>query len=629
MSSREKSFRRKIAYLVAIAVLLIPLFWLGHPATTDSEKPSGGILARLRADPQYGLSQKHLGQIDATGETIKLATLGLRGVAANILWGKTYVYKMKKDWTNLEATVLQLTKLQPNFITPWIFHGWNLSYNVSAEFDGYQDRYRYVIKGVNFLEQGIQYNQREPRLPWEVGWILSHKIGRADESKQFRPLFKADDDFHDAFPLRVPGPDPRDNWLVGKAWFREAEEMVDTLQGTFKGNLMQGRPGMSLDTGDVKLGKSRLVFRSSAPMCQMNYADALQVEGRFGEWPQQAWKIAAEDWEQYGWINFVRTPQLTADGLPVLIPLNDLDRGKNYQGQIEKITQQLRALEPGLREKIKKEKEAKLSDRQRQAVKTLPLARTPKQRAMAEEAEQLLEVTHQDLAQRITDPKKRALAVKLWRDLRDAEKMAGRIRRKREIVNFDYWRLRTDVEQTDEATAAHELIHEGDRALSAETSDLVTAKENYDKGLAAWRKVLDKFPATVTNETFGEDLMEVIQRYRRLLDLRDEKDQRKATYGKDSLLFSVGTESQDELDSGLIPADLRREFDGRKFDGYDVSLSNAASVSTDEQGSTWTITDQTAVYKLRKKADTLNVFWHFILSDIVELHGEKQPSSAP
>ena len=197
MSPREKSFWWKIGYLVAIAVLLVPLYVVGRPAT-PGVPGSGGELAQLRDD--YQLSQKHLGQIDATGETLKLATLGLRGVAANILWGKANLYKMKKDWVNLEAAVNQITALQPNFISVWIFQGWNLSYNVSAEFDGYRDRYYYVIKGAKFLEEGIQYNDYQPRLPWETGWVLSHKIGRADESKQFRRMFKEDDAFHDELP---------------------------------------------------------------------------------------------------------------------------------------------------------------------------------------------------------------------------------------------------------------------------------------------------------------------------------------------------------------------------------------------------------------------------------------------
>ena len=93
MSPREKSFWRKIAYLVAIAVLLVGLYFVGAPATPGVEG-SGGWLAQRRAD--YDLSQEHLGQIDATSETIKLATLGLRGLAANILWGKAHLYKKKK-----------------------------------------------------------------------------------------------------------------------------------------------------------------------------------------------------------------------------------------------------------------------------------------------------------------------------------------------------------------------------------------------------------------------------------------------------------------------------------------------------------------------------------------------------
>jgi len=516
MSPREKSFRRKIIYLVAIVVLLVPLFWLGHPATSDSEESSGGILAQLRADPEYRLSQKQLGQIDASSETVKLATLGLRGVAANLLWGKAHLYKKKKDWTNLEATVRQITKLQPNFISVWIFQGWNLSYNVSAEFDGYQDRYRYVIEGAKFLEDGIAHNDREPRLPWELGWVVSQKIGRADESKQFRRLFPADDQFHDSLPYDIQDP-TRDNWRVGKNWFKRATGLVDS-----KGVPMKG--------------KSPLIYRSSAAMSQMNYADALENDGRFGGVAQQAWKEAARDWDRYGSID-IPTAHQTVDGSTIVIELNDLDRGKNYQAQNEKANRELNSLEPGLREKIQKQKKAKLTDAERRILDLPPSQRTGQQQALVSKAEESLEVTPEDVARGISDPDKRLRGVQLYREMRDAEAMATVVRRYREIVNFDYWRLRADVEQTDEALAAHELIYRADR--DQEEGRLDPAKQNYDQGLAAWRKVLDKFPAAVTSETFGEDLIEVIQRYRKLLDLRDEKAQRKATYTKDFILHDI------------------------------------------------------------------------------------------
>ena len=84
----------------------MPLFWLSQPATNavkGVQGSPGGKLAQLR--DQYHLSQAQLGQIDPTSVTIKLATLGMRGVAANILWEKANDYKMKKDWTNFGATL--------------------------------------------------------------------------------------------------------------------------------------------------------------------------------------------------------------------------------------------------------------------------------------------------------------------------------------------------------------------------------------------------------------------------------------------------------------------------------------------------------------------------------------------
>ena len=86
-----------------IAALLLPLSWLSQPATTESD---GGILAQVREENH--LSQADLGEIDPTSETIKLATLGMRGVAANILWEKANEYKREEDWTNLSATLEQI-----------------------------------------------------------------------------------------------------------------------------------------------------------------------------------------------------------------------------------------------------------------------------------------------------------------------------------------------------------------------------------------------------------------------------------------------------------------------------------------------------------------------------------------
>lgn len=483
----RNTFVRKIGYLLAIVVLLVLLFWLGRPATDDahgSKGAPGGKLARMRQE--YGLSQAQLGEIDPTSEAIKLATLGMRGVAANLLWTKANEYKKKKDWTNLSATLNQITKLQPNFISVWKFQAWNLSYNVSVEFDDYRDRYAWVIKGIDFLKRGIRYNEHAPRLHWDVGWFTAQKIGRADERKQFRRLFKADDDYHGSRPVAL-----RDNWLVGQEWFREAERIVDSGLGSME-------------------GMSPLVFRSDAAMCQMNYADALENDGTFGEVAKRAWMEASRQWQEYGAREIP-----SAYGVP--IRLNDEER---LQDTLARMQEEFENIEPGMREKIVEERRAELSEEAKQALELKRQERTPKQQDLAIQAQRKLAVAYDDVVERLTGAKK-TKAEAMAEQLKEVEQLITIIQRYRQIVNFTYWRLRAEVEQQDDTLAARKSIYEGDQAF--EDGDLIAARDSYEKGLTAWRAVLDRYPALLEEGTTSDDLIDVIQRYQQILGQLDEK----------------------------------------------------------------------------------------------------------
>ncbi len=120
----------------------------------------------------------------------------MRGPAANIMWQKANEYKKTEDWMAFSAALEQIIRLQPNFINVWRFQAWNLSYNISVEFDDYHDRYYWVMKGINFIIGGTRYNKNEPRLLYDVGWFIAQKIGRTDDHVQYRKLFKEDDDFN-------------------------------------------------------------------------------------------------------------------------------------------------------------------------------------------------------------------------------------------------------------------------------------------------------------------------------------------------------------------------------------------------------------------------------------------------
>jgi len=488
----QVAFRRKIIYLAGIAVLLALLSFFGRPATrgsaTDQGSP-GGLLAQARKD--YKLSQTQLGRIDPTSETIKLATLGMRGVATNILWSKANEQKKKKDWTNLSATLEQIARLQPNFISVWQFQAWNLSYNVSVEFEDFRQRYRWVIRGIKFLANGIQYNQREPKLVWDGGWFISQKIGKSDERRQFRRLFKNDDDFHEWRPYKRMDRDTRDNWLVGQEWFQEAERMVD-------------EDGCSIGK------KSQVIFRSDAPMCQMNYANALEEDGTFGSTAQRAWQKASQMWDEFG--DFLLTSTSGES-----FRLNDKE---DLLAAADEKIEQLEALAPGLREKIVEEKRAALSDEQREALKTPANERTAEQFTLAAQAEELLEVGHEEVAMRV-EGDDRAVALDLAESIKQDEAKARAIDRYRDIVNFEYWRRRAIFEQDPDTLAARKWIYQGTQALG-EDADLETAKSSLEAGFAMWRKVFDKYPELLDDATTVEDVQDTIETYRQVLNLHDE-----------------------------------------------------------------------------------------------------------
>ncbi len=192
----NKSFIRKVIYIAVIGALLIPLSLVSRPATRDRNndiKDVGGKLAQLRE--QNNLSQSKMMEIDPASETMKLATLGLRGVAVNLLWMQAIEHKKKENWDQLAATLQALIKVQPNFVKVWEYQAHNLSYNISMEFDDYEYRYHWVKKGIAFLKEGIPYNRRDHRMTDNLGFFTGMKIGRSDEKNSFRRMFRQDERF--------------------------------------------------------------------------------------------------------------------------------------------------------------------------------------------------------------------------------------------------------------------------------------------------------------------------------------------------------------------------------------------------------------------------------------------------
>ena len=272
---------RKIIYLVLLAVLAIALFILGQPARVvkaggDVRSAPGGTLAQYRSKKK--LTEAQMGKIDPASNTIKLATFGMRGVAISLLWHQAQEQQKRHQWNDVVATANQITFIEPHFISTWSFLGWNLAYNASTDFDDYRERYRWVIRGIDFLVTGLEKNRRSPKLNKDTGWTVSQKIGIADEAEQYRRLLREDEEFGKKHDCELQS--ERDNWLLGRRWYHWGEELV-LKEGISLGN----------ESGFVYFANSRLNL--------FNYARWKRKDGIFGEEAIAAWQNAIKVWIEF------------------------------------------------------------------------------------------------------------------------------------------------------------------------------------------------------------------------------------------------------------------------------------------------------------------------------------------
>lgn len=495
------SFYRKITYLVLIAVLLFPISYLGSPRTTEVD---GGRLAQLRAD--YDLGQSDLGEIDPASETIRLATLGMRGVAVSMLWTKANEYKKKEDWTNFRATLTQLSKLQPYFIKFWQYQAWNLTYNVSVELDDVRDRFHYVKRGIEFLKKGITYNRDSPYLLSELGWFIGNKIGKADEVKEYRRLFKNDPDFHpEDRPL-----DRRDNWLVSREWYEKSIEAVENNYSLI------GK-------------KNPALFFSDPGRAQINYSEAIEKEGVFGEKARSAWATAEKLWTSFGNLEIKSS----------LGPRIQLGRMDEVEEETKKLQEQLNELSPGALEQAMQERKDALTPEQ------IALLQKPATGLTDEESQQ----RYQILDDIVVDPSELAtyIAQNTPELAAEARRLSNRVvandlklrmtRTNEGVVNYNYWDTRCKLEQTVAALKARDRSYEARRVFKNE-ADLLRARELYEESFAEWAKVFEEFEELDYDSPTGSDIMDEISVYSALLEqldlnLADEE------IGKDFPLWSV------------------------------------------------------------------------------------------
>ena len=514
--SNSSTFVRKIIYVAAIAILLIPLSLISRPAIRASTDESGkviredkgGKLSQLR--DTYSLSQAKLMEIDPTSETMKLASVGLRGVAVNMLWMQAMEHRKKQNWDQLRSTLNALIKIQPNFIKVWEYQAHNLSYNISVEFDDYEYRYHWVKEGIKFLTEGIPYNYRNHRITDNLGFFTGMKIGRSDEKLQFRRLFRKDKDFHDELELDGDrGIEPEsydtreyghDNWKLAYQWYNKSEDLVSTF-------------------GDQYL--SDMMLYRKRPMQLMNQARGLQEEFATDDVIQEIWRDANREWREFG-----EREIRTTTGLPVTF------RGlAEMEGRLRTYREKLDELVPGRREELMEAvmERVGLSEAEKEALQIPTDERTEEQSVMASKAESSIQKMSRDVDQIIADsadPDKLVEARNLHKEINRVMAQMQFSNSYAETVNYQYWDVRSEVESQDITAEARrslftakemkqDSVFDDEYQFDAQTKEKKVIKEGaislFDKAFGKWSTVMENPALSKIEVADGELVDDLLQ----------------------------------------------------------------------------------------------------------------------
>lgn len=509
-------FIRKIFYIACIGGLLIPLSMVSRPETRDGDgaiQDPGGVLSSLREN--HDLSQAKVSEIDPASETMKLASLGLRGVAVNMLWMQAMDHKKKENYDQLASTLQTLTKIQPSFVKVWEFQAHNLSYNVSMEFDDYEYRYVWVKKGLAFLKKGIPYNKRDHRVPSKLGFFTGNKFGKSDEKLSFRRIFRKDDEFHremsdfinpDSYDQRSYGPD---SWKMAYQWYDYSRKMVE-------------EESCRQLTND-------LLFYMYRPSQIRHQAISLQDEYRTEEIIQEIWRESQDQWIDYG-------NEKITNSLGVTFTLEGV---ADVEAKVEKLREKLDKLAPeGLRQSFLTELMAQknVPEEDIMLMKLDPSERTEEQNQQVHSMVQDLSKLDRDLDNKI------ALEVPEG-DRKEANRIAFEISsllleistsaRDSEIVNYSYWRERTEAEAKDLTAEARRSLYDAkqmwrqsiyddeydfDYKTKTKTITNRGAITLYLEAFEKWDEVFKAYPL-LKDGLLANQITESIQEFQKMLDL--------------------------------------------------------------------------------------------------------------
>jgi hypothetical protein len=174
---QQQALRRKLIYIG----IIIALFSVSVLVRLHLVQPRAQALA---------LRDQDAGNAELAGSAVRLSLTGLRGVVVCALWNNAIDKQKKNQWDEFEILARSITKLQPHFITPWLWQSWNVSYNIAVKCDLPRDKYFYIARGIELLAEGERQNRYQPDLRFSMGTYYQQKIPMHDHRIPLQALLE-------------------------------------------------------------------------------------------------------------------------------------------------------------------------------------------------------------------------------------------------------------------------------------------------------------------------------------------------------------------------------------------------------------------------------------------------------
>ena len=103
---------------------------------------------------------------------------GFRGLISNALWMRANELQDEDRFFEMVQLSDWITTLEPHFTEVWRMQAWNMAYNISVKCKDFEERWRWVQRGIDLLHKGLKYNPGDAGIYRDLSWLFRHKIGQ-------------------------------------------------------------------------------------------------------------------------------------------------------------------------------------------------------------------------------------------------------------------------------------------------------------------------------------------------------------------------------------------------------------------------------------------------------------------